>query len=309
MPTDQREDDAGSLCFEGAPLAAPLQILGGAEVEVELSSDWPEGLLAVRLSDGAPDGAAARITYGLLNLQHRDGQERAVPLAPGAHYRVTVRLKDVGYEVAAGHRLRIALSTAYWPLTMPGPRAATLIIYGGELRLPLRQAEGPAPAVLGVAWTPPPLEAHVLVPPARGRMRVERRVEDGRTTVEVVRNLGALQIAETDLELQALGAERYSILPDDPATAVSEAERRAEFKRDGWHAVVTTRSELAAEDENWRFLAALEAHDGAVCIFARQWDLLIPRSTAGRPPGDRPDRSASTIVPEPQISKTPTSKT
>jgi putative CocE/NonD family hydrolase len=280
MPTDQREDDAGSLCFDGAVLDRPLQILGNARLAVELASDRTEGLLAVRLNDLAPDGSARRITYGLINLQHREGHERAVELRPGERYRVVVRLKAVGYELPPGHRLRIALSTAYWPLAMPGPHGATLAVYGGELSLPVREGEAAEPVELGQAWSPPPLDANVLVRPERGRLRIERAGEDGRTTVHVVRNLGAIRIPEVDLELKALGAERYSILPGDSSTARSETERRAEFGRGAWRAAVATKTVLTSEGGDWRFLADLDAYEDGVRVFARSWDLKIPRSTA-----------------------------
>ncbi|MEX1109804.1 MAG: CocE/NonD family hydrolase [Dongiaceae bacterium] len=290
MPTDQREDDAGSLCFDAAPLEAPLQLLGGARLAVEFSSDKVEGLLAVRLNDVSPDGTSARITYGLLNLQHCAGHERAERVVPGRRYRADIRLKDVAYELPVGHRLRVAVSTAYWPLAMPAPDAATVTLYGGELQLPLRRPQvGEArPPALGSAWSPPPLEAELLVPPERGRIRIERSVEDGRTTVEVVRNLGALHIADVDLELRAVGSESYSIAGDDPSLARSETRRRAELKRGGWHTAVVTRSVLTPEGENWRLTATLDAYEGEARVFARNWDFTIARSSAHRSPAEEP---------------------
>ena len=44
---------------------------------VELSCDRPNALLCARLCDVAPDGASLRVTYGLLNLTHRDSHERS----------------------------------------------------------------------------------------------------------------------------------------------------------------------------------------------------------------------------------------
>lgn len=302
MPTDQREDDAGSLCFDGAALEEPLQLLGGARLAVEFSSDKPEAMLAVRLNDLAPDGSVARITYGLLNLQHHAGHARALALEPGRRYRAEIRLKGVAYELPAGHRLRVAVSTAYWPLAMPAPQAATVTLHNGELLLPVRQPRGneALPPALGAAWSPPPLEAEVLVAPERGRIRIERNLVDGLTTVEVVRNLGALHIADVDLELQALGSERYSIAADDPARARSEARRRAAFKRGDWQVAVETRSVLTAEGASWRLIVTLDAYEGEARVFARNWDLLISRSTAFRSPaeeptaGHRPDRPETT---------------
>ena len=67
----------------------------------------------VRLSDVAADGAATRITYGVLNLAHRNDHEKPEALHPGAVYPIRVQLNDIGYAVPAGHRLRLAVSNAY----------------------------------------------------------------------------------------------------------------------------------------------------------------------------------------------------
>lgn len=283
MPTDQREDDAGSLCFDGAPLEAPLQLLGGARVILDLSSDRPEAMVAVRLNDVAPDGTSSRITYGLLNLQHRDGHAEARALVPGRRYRVEVRLNDAAYEISAGHRLRVAVSTAYWPLAVAAPVGATVTVHDGMLLVPARASAADAvrPPDLGRSWSPPPLEAEILVPPARGRVQMERIVEEGRTSVRVVRNLGAVRIADVDLELEALGSETYSTVADEPAQLRSEADRRAAFRRGDWHASVVTRSVLTVDGDDWRLVATLDAHDGEARVFARSWDLRIPRSSAG----------------------------
>ncbi|MFG6179222.1 CocE/NonD family hydrolase C-terminal non-catalytic domain-containing protein [Halomonas sp. THAF12] len=69
-------EDGGSLCFDTPPLEAVLEILGQAVVELELAADRPQAMVAVRLSDIAPDGSVTRVTYGLLNLSHRHGHRR-----------------------------------------------------------------------------------------------------------------------------------------------------------------------------------------------------------------------------------------
>ena len=264
-----------------------LELLGGTRVTLDLSSDKPEAMIAVRLNDVAPDGTSARITYGLLNLQHRGGHAKAVALVPGQRYRVELRLKDVAYAVPAGHRLRLALSTVYWPLAVAAPVGATVTLYGGALHLPLRNDNAKAqPPDLGAAWSPAPLDAEVLVPPERGRIRIERTVESGRTVVEVVRNLGALHIKDVDIELKALGSERYSTTAGDPSQLRSEARRRAEFKRGDWQVSLATHSILTVEGGDWRFTATLDACEGEARVFARSWDLRIPRTTAGAT-GDR----------------------
>ena len=133
--TDQREDDGGSLVFLSDPLPERVEILGEPVVELELASDKPNALVAVRLNDVAPDGRSFRATYGLLNLTHRDSHEHAAPLVPGQRYRVAVPLEAVAHAFPAGHRIAVSISTAYWPVAWPSPEPATLTIFAGPSRL------------------------------------------------------------------------------------------------------------------------------------------------------------------------------
>ena len=81
---DQREDDLRSLVFETPPLDTPIEILGAAIVTLDVASDKPIANLVVRLCDVHPSGESLRVSYGVLNLTHRDGHEKPAPLAPGA---------------------------------------------------------------------------------------------------------------------------------------------------------------------------------------------------------------------------------
>jgi predicted acyl esterase len=78
---DQREDDARSLLFETPPLEEPIEILGAAIVTLDFASDKPMANLVVRLCDVHPSGESLRVSYGVLNLAHRDGHDKPAPLA------------------------------------------------------------------------------------------------------------------------------------------------------------------------------------------------------------------------------------
>ena len=153
-PLDQRQDDAGSLVFDLPVPEGGLEILGAPVLELELASDRPVAQLAARLNDVAPDGSVLRVTYGILNLCHRAGHAEPTPLDPGKRTAVRLQLDDIGYRFAAGHRLRVSLSTAYWPMVWPAPERVALTLYAGAARLllPLRQAAPEEPAVA----MPPP---------------------------------------------------------------------------------------------------------------------------------------------------------
>ncbi len=270
MPGDQREDDAGSCCFDTPPLESPLSILGRVNVSLQLSADRPQALVAVRLNAVAPDGTSIRISYGLLNLAQREGHQQNLPVTPGEAYPVTLSLKATAFDVPAGYRLRLAVSSAYWPLAAPLPWLTCLTLYAGQVHIPQRHTTL-APPDMGEAWSPPPLDAEVLVPPQRGRLHLARDMGNGDTTLNVVRHLGALRIAETGLRLEALGHENYRINANDPASACSEAVRHASFSRGNWQASLDTRSVLTCSAEGWRLESTLEARDGEAIIFSRQW--------------------------------------
>ena len=123
-----------------------MEILGAPVVELEFAVDRPVAMVAVRLSDVAPDGRATRISYGLLNLTHRDGHERPQALVPGERYRVRVTLNAMAQALPPGHRLRLALSTSYWPLAWPAPRTGDADACSpGRARWCCRCAPTPAP--------------------------------------------------------------------------------------------------------------------------------------------------------------------
>ncbi|MEX2407651.1 MAG: CocE/NonD family hydrolase, partial [Rhodovibrionaceae bacterium] len=82
-PRDQRADDGGSLVFDGDALKQPLELFGAPVLRLRVKSDKPVAFLVARLGDVSPDGASTRISYGILNLCHRDSHEHPEALTPG----------------------------------------------------------------------------------------------------------------------------------------------------------------------------------------------------------------------------------
>ena len=110
QPGDQREEGGGSLLFDTPPFEQPLEILGAPVLHLDVAADRPDAFVAVTLSEVLPDGAATRISYGLLNLTHRDGHEDLKPLEPGkplqgAHPAERVRPADRRRQPAAARDL------------------------------------------------------------------------------------------------------------------------------------------------------------------------------------------------------------
>jgi uncharacterized protein len=281
-PWDQRADDGMAVCFETAPLPERLEILGAPVLTIELSCDRPNALLCARLCDVAPDGASLRVTYGLLNLTHRTSHEHPLPLEPGRRYAVRLQLNDAAHAFAAGHRIRLALSTSYWPIAWPSPEPATVTLAtgGARLSLPIRRAR-PEDAALR-----PFPEAESAPPESRTTLRegsFERSfaydVATDTVTYTSISDSGRQRIDAIGIELEEIARKIYRISSDDPLSADNVIHWTTRRGRGEWQVRVETRTRMRATREHFLIEAELDAYEGEGerRLFARSWHAEIPR--------------------------------
>ncbi|HEY8017424.1 MAG TPA: CocE/NonD family hydrolase C-terminal non-catalytic domain-containing protein, partial [Dongiaceae bacterium] len=269
-----------SLCFDTPPLTTDLEILGAPELHLTLSADRPQAHLIARLCDVAPDGTSALITYGPLNLTHRDSHEHPAALEPGRFYEITLKLNDIARRIPQGHRLRIALATAHWPIVWPAPEAATLSISsdGSRLILPQRppRDEDAALAPFGPAVAPPPV-AYRETRPGRGWRVVTDDIGGGIRRVEMGKDYGAGEILDISVEDDAVMVEIYEISPDDPLSARARIEASAGFASAGHRCRIETVTELSATKESFELHSRIEAFEADKPVFIRSFRKSIPR--------------------------------
>jgi putative CocE/NonD family hydrolase len=282
-PTDQRLDDGGALVFETAVLDREISILGAAKLRLDIAADAPVAQLAVRLSDVAPDGSVSRISYQVLNLTHRDGHEFPAALVPGRFYEVGVTLNACGHRFLPGHRLRLSIATAYWPIVWPAPYPATLTVRTGEsaLELPVRYSDaGPK-----VEFEPPvhgPLTPMTKIDPGVIRRYTVQDHVSGETTyvtegVGGVFGEGILRFDEVDIQV-AHGLKReLTIRDEDPLSARYILTQSFEMGRDGWRTLVNTRAEMHSDRDNFYVSGTLTARENGNVVAERCWNETIAR--------------------------------
>ena len=249
-------------------------------VELDLRVDRPNALIAARLSDVAPDGAATQVTYGLLNLTHRESHEHPEALEPGRRYRVRVQMNDIAHRFEAGRRLRVAISTSWWPRAWPSPEPVTLTLSAGSsiLVLPVREPresdatlpDFPEPE----AAKPSPHSSEV--PYQRGRS-IHFDAETGELMVDVIKDRGRFHVEGPDLTYSGAGRDRISIVGEDPLSARHEASYRITFEREGWNVRTETRSVMTCTKEEFLISATLDAYEDDTRVFTRSWDGRVPR--------------------------------
>jgi len=279
LPHDQREEDGGALVFTSTPLDGPLEILGAPVVELDLSVNRPVAMIAVRLSDVRPDDQATRVTYGLLNLTHRSGSAHPEPLIAGQHHRVRVILNHIAQHFPAGHRLRLSLSTSYWPLAWPPPEPVTLSIETGSSKLVLpvrRPRRGDAEINFGPAEGAPTCSKRQRTTPHHN-WRVIRDLAADTSTLEVINDDGTVYFPDLDLELQRRALEWYSYQGADFASVRGETLWERSLRRGDWAVRSVTRTILTSTPTHFRVHAQLDAFEGERRIYAETWNQDIER--------------------------------
>ena len=281
LPHDQRDEDGGALVFETERLEQPLEIFGQPSVTLDVEADRPIAMVAARLIDVAPDDSATRVSYGLLNLTHRDSDEDPEALEPGRRYQVTVNLKHIAQRFPAGHSIRLSISTVYWPLAWPAPEPAKLIIspVDSQLHLPVREPRPQDEAALrpfGEPEAAPPLDV-TLIQPTQEEWTVVRDLANDQTTLKVVKDEGTRRFEAADLEVSAKVTERYTHSYENYDSLRGWCEWIRRFRRGQWQVSTVTRTLLTSDADSFRVRATLDAYEGDTRVYAQTWDRVIPR--------------------------------
>lgn len=275
-PGDQAEDDARSVTFDGEPLTEVLEIVGAPVLHVDFEADRPAAFVAVRLNDVAPDGSVARITYHVLNLADRAGHGRREALVPGARYKVDIQLDDIAYRMPEGHRLRVSVSTSYWPLVWPSPQAATVKLHleGCCLRLP--DAVEMPEIIMPEGRVPPALEiAPVRAASASRTITLDPITDD--SVLTIFDDFGANLIVPHGIVSGECAVETYTIHPGDPLSATAEIAWTQEFKSGEADVRTEARCTQTGDIENFQITSVLDAWQGDEKVFSREWTRKVRR--------------------------------
>ncbi|NUL06782.1 CocE/NonD family hydrolase [Streptomyces lunaelactis] len=282
LPPDQREEDARSACFEFPVTGDPIEILGRPRVTLRLRLEVPHGQAAARVCDVAPDGSSTLVTRGVLNLSARHGRERANAWPLGATEDVSFELNGIGHTFPPGHRIRLAVSSAYWPWIWPGTDSAgfTLDPAGSRLELPVREhtdekfvfEEPEQSEPLGVS-VPATLDEQ------RPERLITRDVAKGEWKLEADPRYGGTRVHPDGLECTEDALETYTIQERDPHSAHTRSDWTIRLHRPelAWDVRIETSSEITCDAADFITSDEVVCRHGEEIVFHRTWEKRIPR--------------------------------
>lgn len=148
----QRDD---VLVYVTEPLAQPVEVTGRVLVRLRVSSSAPDTDFTAKLvdvyppSDDYPDGYDLLLTDSVIRCRFRNGFEREELMEPGVVYEVEILLPPTSNLFAAGHRIRIDVSSSNFPRLERNPNTgepigrhtrmvkAENVVHGGKVVLPV----------------------------------------------------------------------------------------------------------------------------------------------------------------------------
>ena len=281
LPIDQRMEAGNALVFETEPLEEAVEILGFPEFEVKLASDKPVALMSATLSLVLEDGAASRVSYGILNLTHRHDDLDLKPMTPGKAETVRIKLRCCGQRFEKGQRIRLAIATAHWPIVFPGPENATLSIHcaGSRLILPVRKPQ-PLDATLAAFKGPEsatPMVQEVIKAGEPFRREVSTDQITGESTYTIVSDAGTVRHPHTGMTLSQRQTEIFVVHPDDPNSARGTVTWDKTYSRGDWKAGVSVSATVRALRDVWRMETHLIARAGDEVVVDREEVKEFPR--------------------------------
>jgi hypothetical protein len=194
-------------------------------------------------------------------------------------------MNHVAHAFPAGHKVRLAVSTSYWPIAWPAPEPVTVSLFTGEsfVDLPVRPPD-PRDAALEPFQSPERAAAETTeLRPAALKRIIERNRATNETSYTVSRGRGDFdgtklaRIKAIDLEVGDTMLKHFRIGEEDPGTVQAEVVHKTWFRRGAWNIRVETRTRFSSTSEDFVLEAELTAYDNDQQLFDRSWARRVKR--------------------------------
>ncbi|MBL8978204.1 MAG: CocE/NonD family hydrolase [Gemmatimonadetes bacterium] len=274
---DMRRDDAGSLVFDSPVLDSSLTLIGLPAVRITTIAGAPLANWTARLEDVAPNGEVALVAGGVLNATQHLSRTTPERLVPGRRYTLDWDLHFTTWTYRPGHRIRLALANAQFPMLWPTP-------YPMESAVELAGSHLVLPVVPGRSAYPPP----VLPAPEPRRYRsdvtdrdappsVERTSYEPRTGVTSFEwssyanwDIGRVRFDYTEREL-------YTTTDRDPARSTFLGEASHRIRPPGRDFTLQTRIDIRSDSTAFHVTVTRTLTSAGKRVRQKVWTEAVPR--------------------------------
>jgi putative CocE/NonD family hydrolase len=278
---DQRGTDAFSLVYDSGPLEADLEILGFPRAILTVAANATRANWIARLSDVAPDGTVTQVAGAAMNGTHRNSARDPQAIVPGEPFELDIEMHFTSWVFPKGHRIRLAVNNAMWPMLWPTPEPMTteLRLGASRLALPVVPFEPrPVPDFLPPAKDPDFAGVESIeggTTSGYGEISsVDRNPQNGTVVAKATNGSGTRYPWGTEKSFETI---RYEINDKAPADAKVTGTHRLEVELPGrtlvWDAELTFRSDR----DNFFYSYRRRLTENGKPVRERTWNQTIPR--------------------------------
>jgi hypothetical protein len=270
------------MVFDSPALQEAVEIVGFPKVRLRAAVDAPLAHFVVRLEDVQPDGTVSLVTGAAMNGAQRKDPQAPAALPPGEPVDLDFEMHFTTWTFAPGHRVRLAVANAQFPMIWPTPSAMTLRLFLGpdatRLRLPLV----PPQSRSAPAFTPP--EPQESRPDARtlacdswpeGFREMKKDLVRGTTSYEwrghCAYEAGSRQFESTE-------RNTYETRDDRPAESSFDGEEVHRIRLEGGR-VLGLESRLSVRSDATDFHATFTRRlfENGSLLREKTWEETVPR--------------------------------
>jgi hypothetical protein len=283
LPVDQRLEAPYSPDWTSEPLDEPLEILGHPRAVLHVAVTTDVATVVARLVDVAPDGTAALVTKGVLNLTHRESHAQPTPVVPGQVYEIALELDATSWHFEAGHRIRLAISGADFPNTWPSPKPYSTELHvgggrgantGSRLILPVANPQASllsAPALCPPTSFEPTAETQSECPTWR-----VTRDHLAATTEVFLRTAGRTRVSD-ELSFNSSHEATASVFEQNPARATIRGFSRVELYWPQRVIDACARGQIESTEDAFHVTINLEIKLDGLPHASKRWVRTFPR--------------------------------
>ncbi len=279
LSDNMADDDASSLVFDSEPLEAPVEIIGFPRVRLRTAADAPLYHYSVRLEDVFPDGSVSLVSGALINPADRDSRLERKPMVPGEPVTLSAEIHYTTWRFKPGHRIRLAVSNAQFPMAWPTPHKGSTTLFTGPdtwLELPVVAKSG-----LTARCTLPRPEAEEEGPAVR-----ERDFKDFKTTTGYDQATGVATYSTGDEETVKLGdvsirrheTNVFQVQDYEPAKATYKAASDYSVDLPGRSIHLDNRCEMRSDETDFNLTVTRRLTEDGTVVREKRWDRKIPRN-------------------------------
>jgi hypothetical protein len=121
------------LIYTTSALEKPMRVAGDIRLALHAATSAADTDWVARLVDVGEDSCGVNVGQGILRARYREGLDKPQLPEPGTCYEYSISLGPACWEFAAGHRLRVQITSSDFPAHGPNPNTGQRVGEVGPL--------------------------------------------------------------------------------------------------------------------------------------------------------------------------------